>query len=200
MKKYSTQASKDTISEAVYMGLDLHRKSWHLTVRTQHQEIKKMSMPPQWEALRKIIDNFGAPRVELVYEAGYFGFSLHDLISAHGARCVATPPSLIPQESGNRVKTDKKDSSKLARLLAKGELRAVSVPTVEQRNHRQVLRQRSQMISARTRVQLQIKSFLAFHLFMVCPARNAPASGAGSLWRACTNLTSMTLIFSTALA
>ena len=108
-----------------------------------------MTLPPQWEALRKTIDDFGAPRVTVVYEAGYFGFSLHDRITAHGARCMVTPPSLIPQESGNRVKTDKKDSAKLARLLAKGELRSVAVPSVEQRNHRQVLRQRSQMMSAR---------------------------------------------------
>jgi len=34
---------------------------------------------------------------------------------------IVTPPSLIPQESGNRVKTDRKDSRKLApQLLAKG--------------------------------------------------------------------------------
>jgi transposase len=172
MKKYSN----DTSSEAIYMGLDLHRKSWHLTVRSQHQELKKMSLPPQWEALRRIIDDFGAARVELVYEAGYFGFSLHDQITAHGARCRVTPPSLMPQESGNRVKTDKKDSSKLARLLAKGELRAVSVPSVEQRNHRQVLRQRSQMMNARTRTQLQIKAFLAFH-GIACPECTGKWSG-----------------------
>jgi len=172
MKKYSTEKS----SEAIYMGLDLHRKSWHLTIRTQHQELKKMSLPPQWDALRKIIDDCGAERVELVYEAGYFGFSLHDQITAHGARCVVTPPSLMPQESGNRVKTDKKDSAKLARLLAKGELRAVSVPTVEARNHRQVLRQRSQMRNARTRTQLQIKAFLAFH-GVPCPEWTGKWSG-----------------------
>ena len=160
MKKYSTEAAT---GEAIYMGLDVHRKSWHLTVRTQQQELKKMTLPPQWQALRKIIDHYGAPRTEVVYEAGYFGYSLHDLIIGHGARCVVTPPSLLPQESGNRVKTDKRDSAKLARLLAKGELKAVYVPTVEERNHRQVLRHRAQMIQARTRVQLQIKAFLVFH-------------------------------------
>ena len=83
----------------------------------------------------------------------------------------------MPQESGNRVKTDKKDSRKMARLLAKGELKSVFVPTVEERNHRQVLRQRSQMISARTRVQLQIKSFLVFH-GVPCPECNGKWSGA----------------------
>ncbi len=95
MKKYSN----DTSSEAIYMGLDLHRKSWHLTVRTPHQELKKMSLPPQWETLRGVLDSFGAARTtvtlsrKMAPEAGYFGFSLYDLITAQGARCVVTPPS-----------------------------------------------------------------------------------------------------------
>jgi hypothetical protein len=32
------------------MGLDLHRKSWHLTIRTQ---LRKMSLQPQWSVLQK---------------------------------------------------------------------------------------------------------------------------------------------------
>ena len=135
-----------------------------------------MSLPPQWEALRKVLDRYGAGRSSVVYEAGYFGFSLYDTITAHGAQCVVTPPSLIPQESGNRVKTDKKDSSKLARLLAKGELRGVHVPDLQQRSHRSVLRHRSAMIKARTRIQLQIKAFLTFH-GVACPECTGKWSG-----------------------
>ncbi len=160
MKEYSSETAGD---EAIYMGVDVHRKSWHLTVRTQDRELKKINMPPQWEVLRQTIDHYGAACVTVVYEAGYFGYSLHDQITAHGARCVVTPPSRVPQEQGNRVKTDKRDSAKLARLLAKGELKAVYVPTVTERNHRQVLRQRRQMVADRTRVQLRIKAFLTFH-------------------------------------
>ena len=115
MKKYNSEVAA---GEAIYMGLDMHRKSWHLTVRTQQQELKKMTLPPHWQALQKVIDHYGAQRTEVVYEAGYFGYSLHDLIAAQGAHCVVPPPSLLPQEQGNRVKTDKKDSAKLARLLA----------------------------------------------------------------------------------
>jgi phosphoglycolate phosphatase-like HAD superfamily hydrolase len=75
------------------MGLDVHRKSWHLTVRTRDQEIQKMSWPPHWQALHKIIEGYGAQRTQVVYQAGYLGDSLHDLISAQGARCIVTPPS-----------------------------------------------------------------------------------------------------------
>jgi len=174
MKNRSEQVT--ALSETIYMGLDVHRKSWHLTVRTQEQELAKSTIPPQWDALRKAIERYGAERVEVVYEAGYFGFGLYDEITQYGARCVVTPPSLIPQESGNRVKTDKKDSSKLARLLAKGELRGVWVPGVAERNHRCVLRHRKALIKARTRIQLQIKAFLIFH-GVACPQCSGKWSG-----------------------
>jgi transposase len=169
MKEYHKDVP---VEEAIYMGLDVHRRTWHLTVRTATTEIQKVSMPAEWTALQKVIDRYGATRTEVAYEAGYFGFGLRDRITAQGARCLVTPPSLLPQESGNRVKTDKKDSAKLARLLAKGELKAVHVPSVEERNHRQLIRQRVQTIKARTRVQLQIKAFLMFH-GIPCP----PCSG-----------------------
>ena len=137
------QCNRDVLhGETIYMGLDVHRKSWHLTVRTRDEEIQKMSLPPHWDALHKGIERYGAGRTEVVYEAGYFGYGLHDLIIAQGARCIVTPPSLLPQEQGNRVKTDKRDSAKLARLLAKRELKAVYVASLEERNHRQVLRHR----------------------------------------------------------
>jgi hypothetical protein len=54
------------------------------------------------------------------YEAGYFGFRLHDCLVNHGISCIVTPPSLVPEEYGNRVKTDRRDSSKLAHMLPKG--------------------------------------------------------------------------------
>ena len=96
----------------------------------------------------------------MVYEAGYFGFGLHDYVVGCGARCLVTPPSLIPTESGNRVKTDKIDSAKLARLLSRGDLRGVWVPDEALRSDRSVLRLRTWTIRKRTRIQLQIKAFL----------------------------------------
>jgi transposase len=98
----------------------------------------------------------------VVYEAGYFGFWLHDRVVAFGASCTVTPPTLIPTESGNRVKTDRRDSRKLAHLLAKGLLKRVWVPSEEARGHRQVLRRRRQLISDRIRAQNRILAELRF--------------------------------------
>nr|NIO16066.1 transposase [Deltaproteobacteria bacterium] len=81
----------------------------------------------------------------------------------YGADCIVTPPSLLPQEYGNRVKTDRRDSRKLAYLLAKGMLRRVWVPTLEERYHRQVIRRRRQLIGDRVRTQNRIKAELRFY-------------------------------------
>ena len=81
----------------------------------------------------------------------------------YGAECIVTPPALIPQESGNRVKTDKRDSRKLALLLAKGMLKRVHVPAPHEREHRAVVRRRRQLIRERVRTQNRIKAELRFY-------------------------------------
>ena len=77
--------------------------------------------------------------------------------------CIVTPPSLIPTESGSKVKTDKKDSSKLARLLESNMLKAVWVLSREERAHRQLIRTRRQIANHRKKVTYQIKSLLLFN-------------------------------------
>jgi len=80
-----------------------------------------------------------------------------------GVEVIVVPPSLIPIESGNRVKTDKRDSRKLARLLEGNLLKKVFVLTEEERMHRELLRTRQQLVSHRRDVARQIKSKLLFH-------------------------------------
>lgn len=77
--------------------------------------------------------------------------------------CTVTPPSRIPQEAGNRVKTDRLDSRKLARLLSNGMLKRVWVPSPQEREHRQVIRRRRQLIQDRVRTQNRVKSELRFY-------------------------------------
>ena len=146
--------------ETVYAGVDLHNKSWHVTVRTADLGLFNGSMPASWEALKAILDRYAGHPVRVVYEAGYFGFRLHHLLVEYGADCVVTPPSLIPQRAGSRVKTDRLDSRKLALYLAKGLLKRVWVPSPQERADRQVARTRRQLIRDRVRVQQRIKALL----------------------------------------
>jgi transposase len=147
----------------IWVGLDLHKENWHATIGTSELDLKSTYLPGNWESLQQLLAPFKDHPVVAAYEAGCFGFGLYDQLVAYGASCLVAPPSLIPRESGNRVKTDRLDSRKLKGLLAKGMLKAVSVPTVLEREHREVMRQRHRLLKDRVRMQVRIKSWLLLH-------------------------------------
>jgi transposase len=160
MRRYKQMTVK---GKFLFVGIDLHLLQWHVTIRTEDVEIFSGSIPGSWDALRKLLDRYPETLFKTVYEAGCFGFWLHDKLIEYGAECVVTPPSLVPVEYGNKVKTDRRDSRKLAHLLAKGMLKRVWVPSEQERFHRQVIRRRRQLIGDRVRIQCRIKSELCFY-------------------------------------
>lgn len=149
--------------EDLFVGIDLHKQRWHITIRTWDTELFSGSIPGDWGSLRRLLERYPGHRLQAVYEAGYFGFRLHDQLMERGIECLVTPPSLVPQEYGNRVKTDRRDSRKLAHLLAKGLLKRVWVPSEEELYHRQVIRRRRQLVRDRVRTQSRIKAELRFY-------------------------------------
>ena len=149
--------------QPLFEGIDLHKTTWHVTIRTAEAELLSGSIPGAWASLQSLLQRYSAHPFQVVYEAGYFGFWLHDRLVDYGAGCVVTPPSLVPIEYGNKVKTDRRDSRQLAHFLAKGLLKAIAVPSEEERYHRQVVRRRRQLIGDRVRTQNRIKAELPFY-------------------------------------
>lgn len=78
-------------TSTVFVGIDLHRRRWHVTARTAEAELFSASIEGTREALRHVLDRFRGYPVEAVYEAGYFGYWLHDRLAEYGASCVVTP-------------------------------------------------------------------------------------------------------------
>jgi transposase len=154
---------KQIQGEELFVGIDLHKHRWHVTIRTFDVVVFSSSIAGRWEDLRRILRRYKNCRINAVYEAGYLGFWLFDLLTHYGVDCIVTPPSLIPQQYGTRVKTDRLDSRKLAHLLAKGLLKSVWVPSAKERFHRQVIRRRRQLVGDRVRTQNRIKSELCFY-------------------------------------
>ena len=126
--------------QEVFVGIDLHKRNWHVSIMTADDELFNGSIPGNWDALCRLLERYKDCEIEVVYEAGRFGFWLYDRLMEHGVQCIVTPTSLVPLEYGNRVKTDRRDSRKLAYLLARGMLKRVWVPTEQERYHRQVSR------------------------------------------------------------
>ena len=111
----------------------------------------------------KLLERFKDCQIRVAYEAGPCGFSIYDKLIEDGIATIVVPPSLIPTESGNKVKTDKRGSRKLARLLESDMLKKVFVLTEEERMHRELVRTRRQLVDHRGSVARQIKSKPLFY-------------------------------------
>jgi hypothetical protein len=68
--------------DRVFVGIDLHKKKWYATARPPEMELFSGSIPGKWEALKRILSRYKGHRINTVYEAGYFGFWLHDHLVA----------------------------------------------------------------------------------------------------------------------
>ncbi len=69
------------------------------------------------EAIRRLVGRLGDRSVlRAWYGAGPGGYELYRLLASMGVACQVVAPSLIPKGGSDRVKTDKRDSRRLARL------------------------------------------------------------------------------------
>lgn len=91
---------------------------------------------PDYDTFKKVLSQFKGNYVWVVYEAGPGGFGRYDKLTTDGIECIVIPPSLIPTQSGSRVKTDKEDSYKLAKLVEGNMLKKVWGLTPEKMVHR----------------------------------------------------------------
>ena len=99
----------------------------------------------------------------LVSEAGSCGYWLSRSLTQKGQVCWVVAPFLLPKKPGNRVKTNRRDALKLARLRRARDLTPVDVPQVEEAAMRDLCRARDETIRALQAVQCQRKAFLLRH-------------------------------------
>ena len=101
-----------------------------------------------------------SPHLRFVYEAGPCGFGIYRHLTGRGEDCVVVSPSMIPKRSGDRVKTDRRDSQMLARLHRAGELRAIYVPDDTDEAMRDLVRAREDAVGVGTQAKYRLKAFL----------------------------------------
>jgi transposase len=144
----------------VFVGLDLSKLSWSVAVRSEGETLLEFSGPGRPETLAPLLEALRHCRVRSVYEAGPFGYTLHDWLVARGVESLVCSPGLVPVQVGNRVKTDRRDALKLATMLEAGLLRSIVVPTPRQRADRELVRERDRLVRRRRAVMVQIRAFL----------------------------------------
>src|SRR5690606_2542620 len=145
-------------------ALDVHKDSITMAAaeadsRAPGRQISRMAHDVN--KLLKALAKVGAPgEVHVVYEAGPTGYGLQRALVAKGYACEVIAPSLIPKRAGDRIKTDRRDSVRLAELSRAGELRSVWVPDPRDEAIRDLSRAREDAVSARSKARLQLRAFL----------------------------------------
>ncbi len=155
----------DFTGQQIYVGMDVHKKSWSISIFTGQFEHKTFSQPPEVGVLVNYLKrNFPGAAYTSVYEAGYSGFWIHDRLQEQGVQCLVVNPADVPTKDKERAgKTDRVDCRKLARSLRNGEIEGIYVPSRLKVEDRSLLRTRHSMVKKQTRCKNQIKSILCFY-------------------------------------
>ncbi|MBL7692101.1 MAG: IS110 family transposase [Flavipsychrobacter sp.] len=154
----------DFKGQRFYIGLDVHKKSWAVTVRSMGIEVARFVQPPSVANLKAYLTkNFPGGQYFSVYEAGFCGTTTHELLCKHGIRNIVIHAADIPAtDKQKKNKTDVHDSRFLSERLEKGDLKGIHVLTREQQELRSLFRLREAKVRDVTQVNNRLKSFLMF--------------------------------------
>lgn len=166
----------------VFLGLDISTVSWHVTARSGGETLLSASFPPKREALNGLLKRLEGCHLHSVYEAGPFGYGLHDWLRSRQVDSMVVSAAHVPGEVGNRVKTDRRDGLKLARTLEAGLLSPIYVPEARQRADRELVRQRQRVQRDRCAAMVRLKSFFLTYDVEVPEEAGAHWSGAFEAW------------------
>lgn len=155
---------KDYTDQSIFIGIDVHKKTYSITALHQSEIAKRDKI----SACPKILiaycqKHFPNALLFSAYEAGFSGFYLHRLLIAAGIHNIVVHAASIEISARDRVKTDKRDSLKIATQLQAGRLKCIDIPSVEREAFRFITRLREKLVKDRTRLGVQIKSFLSLN-------------------------------------
>jgi transposase len=151
--------------DTTFVGLDVHKDSISVGVLRPGEVSPDVDRIFHDEpSIRRLIGGFADPQLlRVCYEAGPTGYGLARLLAGMGVACQVIAPALIPRAPGDKVKTDRRDCRRLARLHRAGELTAIRIPTEREEAVRDLCRARVDMVTDRHRARRRLLSFLLRH-------------------------------------
>ncbi len=115
-----------------FVGMDVHKATISISVAEDGRSgpVRFLGVTPNTPddvtRMAKRLSKHGD--FDFCYEASCCGYEIHRQLTALGHKCLVAAPSMIPRRSGERIKTDRRDSEKLAILHRSKDLTPVGVP------------------------------------------------------------------------
>ena len=151
----------------LFIGLDTHKEFNEVAYIEEHrgaQPVHLGRVSSSKVAVQKLVRQFESKypgaALHFVYEAGPCGYWIYRLITSLGHCCYVVAPSLIPKKPGEKIKTDKRDALKLAKLLKSEDLTPIYVPEPEDEAVRDLSRAREVAMKDLKDAKYQLKALL----------------------------------------
>lgn len=153
-----------TSSPKLFIGLDIHKKSWKFHFMTDIVIGSGHTFPPKSDLVFKYVrKNYPGYEVSIAYEVGCCGYKpARDFIS-FGWDTFVVNPADIPRPAKNKfMKIDKIDAKNIARQLRSQNLKKITIPDLQRESLRSLTRQRTALVRDYRRIKTRIKSLLLY--------------------------------------
>jgi transposase len=153
-----------TAQPKLYIGIDIHKRSWKIHCATDLFSGKSISTEPDPEILQKyVLKHFPEYEVSVAYEAGCCGYYAHRCFEGYGWRSLVVNPADIHRKGKEKhTKTDRIDAQLISRELKDGRLESIHIPTVEREEFRSLFRRRNDLVKDFRRIKSYIKMQLLY--------------------------------------
>jgi transposase len=150
--------------QTIYCGLDVHKKSWRVNIRSDEFELEDYSQDASGTLLLEHLKKrYPGAKYEVAYEAGFCGFGIQRSLQKAGVVCMVVNPADVKSSHKEKMrKNDKIDARKISRELSKGELEPIYIPAIEMEHVRSLVRQRGRLVTDQTRCKNRIWQLLMF--------------------------------------
>lgn len=149
----------------LYIGIDVHKKSWTFHYQTDLFDGKTITQPSDPHKLVEWVQkHYPNHEVTCAYEAGFSGYAAARLFQKQNWNVLVVNAADIPRsQKQNIVKTDKIDCRNICKQLVNNSLTGITIPEEQRESFRSLFRERNNFVEGLRHVKLQIKSHLMYY-------------------------------------